>query len=84
MEIRLAQKDDIEKIRNLIAKRIEWMNEVGIKHWNEFDYLNIYSYEYFESMIENEFFYVAEDDLKNVVGAIGLLENKFLPKSIIA
>ena len=74
MEIRLAKKEDIEKIRTLIENRIEWMNEVGIKHWNEFDYLNIYSYEYFESMIENKSFYIAEDDLKNVVGDIGLLE----------
>lgn len=74
MEIRLAKKEDIDIIRTLIANRIDWMNEVGIRHWNEYDYLNIFSYEYFEEMINKEYFYVAIDDKNKVIGAIGVLD----------
>lgn len=73
MQIRLAQIEDIEKIRDLIDKRIDWMNKNNIKQWNLYDYLTIYSYEYFKNEIKKENFYVATKD-NVIVGAIGLFE----------
>ena len=72
MGIRIAKIEDIEKIRSLIAKRIEWMNKNNIEHWNQFDYLNIYPYDYFEKEVKKGNFHVAIKD-NIVVGAILLV-----------
>lgn len=73
MEIRLAKIEDVERIRELIAERIDWMNKNGIKQWNQFNYLDIFSYEYFKAIVEQEHFYVATKG-NIVVGAVALLE----------
>lgn len=57
-----AKIDDIHQIRNLIRKRIDWMNEVGIDQWNKTFYLERYPYDYFVDNIE--YFYVARIENK--------------------
>lgn len=73
MQIRLAKVEDLEKIMNIINKRIDWMNKNNIKQWNVHGYLDVYTYEYFEEKIRKEHFYVATKD-NVIVGAVALFE----------
>ena len=50
--------DDIYQIRDLIRKRINWMDEVGIDQWNNTLYLERYPYDYFVDNID--YFYIAK------------------------
>lgn len=38
---KLADKALLDKIYNLYEKRIEWMDEVGIKQWNTTNYMRL-------------------------------------------
>lgn len=59
------KEDDIHQIRELIRKRIVWMDEVGINQWNKTSYLERYPYDYFIDNID--YFYVAKAD-NEIVG----------------
>lgn len=71
MQIRLAEKKDVADVIRLIEKRIAWMDEIGVYHWNKTNYLTVYPKEYFEELTYKKYMYVAEKD-GSVVGAIVL------------
>lgn len=71
MQIRLAEKKDVCNVIRLIEKRIAWMDEIGVYHWNKTNYLTVYPKEYFEALTDKKYMYVAEND-GVIVGAIVL------------
>lgn len=63
----------LNNIYNLYVKRIEWMEENGIKAWNVRNYLETYPKEYFLKQIQKERLYILTDNNK-IIGALVLLE----------
>lgn len=61
-KFRPALPSDIEEIFSLIAKRVYWMDEVGIQQWNATDYLTVYPREYYLSCQNNGELYLYEDN----------------------
>ena len=68
---RQASEKDIEAIRALIQKRIEWMDQVGIHQWNETEYLDVYDIPYFKRNISYFYLAMQKDEL---VGVAALYE----------
>ena len=48
MNIRKAGPEDVGPILDLIRRRIRWMDEIGLDHWNKVDYFGIYPERYYE------------------------------------
>jgi ribosomal protein S18 acetylase RimI-like enzyme len=66
---------DVEEIYLLIKKRINWMDDNGIKQWNKTNYLSSYPKGYFEEKAKSGQLYVMKDKGSDkVVGAVVLLE----------
>ena len=59
-QFRPALESDIEAIFSLIAKRVYWMDEVGIRQWNVTDYLTVYPREYYLRHQQNGDLYLCE------------------------
>ena len=62
MNIRLAERRDVDAIRALLSERIAWMDAVGIDQWNRTGYLERYPAEYFFSVIDGKELFAAEDE----------------------
>lgn len=45
---RPAKAEDIDAVFTLFEKRVNWMNEEGIRQWNVTDYLNVYPKSYYQ------------------------------------
>jgi GNAT superfamily N-acetyltransferase len=66
---------DIDRVLELVQKRIKWMDEHDISQWNKTNYLECYPRMYFEEMVSDGRFYVLRDIASNnVVGAVTLLD----------
>ena len=74
---KLADKALLDKIYNLYEKRIEWMDEVGIKQWNTTNYNEAYPKSYYRNQIESNNLYVLLNDSFEVLGAIVLTEDDY-------
>lgn len=74
---KLADKALLDKIYNLYEKRIEWMDEVGIKQWNTTNYNEAYPKSYYRNQIESNNLYVLLNDSFEVLGAIILTEDDY-------
>ncbi len=73
MEFKLASKNMLNDIYKLYVKRIEWMEQTGIKAWNVRNYLETYPREYFSKQIDKGRLYVLTNKNK-VIGSLVLLE----------
>ena len=62
MEFEKAGGNDYKVSYHLIEKRIEWMNIKGIRHWNVYDYLNVYPLSHYQSLQEKGELFVLKDD----------------------
>ena len=72
----LANLADVPAAYALIAKRVNWMEENGIKQWNTTDYLNVYPLPYFESHQKHGRLYkMSEEASGKLVGVMVLLDN---------
>ncbi len=72
MNIRKAVPEDVGAILDLIRRRIHWMDEVGLDHWNRVDYFGIYPERYYEENIAS--FLVAEQPGR-LIGALALYDH---------
>ena len=48
---REATMADVDAVMNLVARRIDWMNAVGLHQWNDTDYFGRYPRSYWETNI---------------------------------
>lgn len=71
-EFRKANIEDIDLIIELIQKRIDWMDEVGIKQWNTTNYMECYPRSHFVDIL-NDLYVVTKD--KEIICAGTLYES---------
>ena len=71
MEFRQAMSGDAEAIFQLIVRRVEWMEQKGLRQWNQNGYLEAYPLDYFQQHIGD--FWVAIQG-KRIVAAAALLD----------
>ena len=65
-----ANTNDAEKFFALIKKRICWMDEVGIKHWNVLNYTEVYPLEHYIEHAEKGRLWVLTEDDRVLGGAV--------------
>ena len=65
-----VQEHELTKVINIIKKRIEWMDEKGLKQWNDGDYLEYYSPEYFLNKIQSKEM-LAMKEHEKIIGIVG-------------
>ena len=75
MTIVLATSEDINGIVDLIQKRIDWMDQTGINHWNKSDYLKTFSLSYFDSVIKNKNLFQVLDFNDELIGGFTLFQS---------
>lgn len=61
-QLMVASKSDLEIVFQLIEQRIEWMNRVGIKQWNETNYCEVYPKTYYERLMRQGRLYVLKSN----------------------
>lgn len=69
---RRAAMEDLQDYLQLVKERIDWMNRVGIRQWNQTDYLGRYPESYFAHLIGQGEMYLlcAEDGRVCAAGAL--------------
>lgn len=71
----LARTTELEEIFALIDRRIQWMDEVGIRQWNVTDYWGVYPREHYIQQLQQNRLYVLRRITDNtVVGTAVLYE----------
>lgn len=69
-----AKPEEVEKAFDLYRKRVQWMDEVGIKHWNVYDYLSLYPISYFKWQQRHGYlFLLLKDD--SLIGSVVLRDH---------
>lgn len=66
-----AQFNNIPEAYSIIEKRVQWMENKGIRQWNTTDYLNTYPIAYFEAQQKAGNLYIAKDAVSDKV--LGLM-----------
>lgn len=66
-----AQINNIPEAYSIIEKRVQWMENKGIRQWNTTDYLNTYPIAYFEAHQKAGNLYIAKDAVSDKV--LGLM-----------
>ena len=61
-QLKKGTKDSAAVIFALIEKRIHWMDERGISHWNDDDYLSLYPLDYFIRQAAAGHLWLLEDE----------------------
>ena len=69
-----AKREEIDPVMNLIRKRVEWMDEKGIRQWNVTDYLSVYPRSLFEDYVRKGWLYVLKDESGAIKAAAALLD----------
>ncbi len=70
---RKAEASEIGEIFALFEKRVRWMDENGIRHWNVLGYLEAYPAAYYAERQRAGTLYVLTDPAGAVAGAVVLL-----------
>lgn len=70
---RLAGPSDIDAVFQLYKKRIQWMDEKGIRQWNVTGYLDAYPIDYYRTQQFIGNLYVLEEN-STIIGAVVLLQ----------
>lgn len=70
---RLAEPSDIDAVFQLYKKRIQWMDEKGIRQWNVTGYLDAYPIDYYRTQQSLGKLYVLEEN-STIIGAVVLLQ----------
>ena len=70
---RLAEHSDVNTVFQLYKKRIQWMNENGIRQWNVTGYLDVYPVDYYPRHQTLGNLYVLEEN-NSIIGAVVLLQ----------
>ncbi|MDO4829558.1 MAG: hypothetical protein Q4B19_09290, partial [Clostridia bacterium] len=52
--LRSARPEEVDEVFSLYEKRVRWMDEKGIRQWNDTDYLNAYPADYYREMREKD------------------------------
>ncbi len=74
-KLMVAEFDDIPRLYEIIKKRINWMEEKGLRQWNTTYYLNVYPPSYFEEHQKNNRLYKMCNE-KGEIAAIMVLLDK--------
>ena len=61
--LRSARPEEVDEVFSLYEKRVRWMDEKGIRQWNDTDYLNAYPADYYREMRAKDCLYVLTDVL---------------------
>jgi|GEM_PF-88023 len=68
-----AKPEDIQEIYSIVKKRVQWMEDKGIRQWNTTDYLNTYPPAYFIAHQKAGNLYVAKDHTNDEVMGLMVL-----------
>ena len=72
-EMRQAEETQVLQFIQVIQERINWMERQGMNQWNDEEYLDIYSEEYFRAQARaGHLFFLMKAG--NVMGVAALLE----------
>ena len=71
----MATETDVNDFVSLIDKRIEWMEQNGIKQWNLFGYKQRYFFAYFKREADLGHMYVLKDNDSRIIAGAVLLES---------
>ena len=69
---RKGRRDDVERVFALIEKRIRWMDEKGIRHWNTQGYTKVYPLSHYAEQQRQGNLFVLEDAAGDLAGAVVL------------
>lgn len=70
---RLAECSDVDAVFQLYKNRIRWMNEKGIRQWNETGYLDAYPIDYYmKQQALGNLYVLVENNV--IIGAVVLLQ----------
>ncbi len=72
--LQLADESVLDDVFQLILRRIQWMDTVGIRQWNVTNYTDAYPQRYYSQKIREGQLYVLTEKGK-VIGAVVLLES---------
>ena len=70
-----AGEEWIDPVIELIRKRVEWMDEAGIRQWNTTAYLSVYPRSCFEAYVRKGWLYVLKDEEGRLAAAAALFEH---------
>ena len=69
-----AAAADIPAVCELIQKRIEWMDAVGIEQWNKVNYWGVYPTSYFEEKVRaGELWVLRREGEERIIGSVVLI-----------
>lgn len=71
-EMRQAEETQIPEFIQVIQERIDWMESRGMKQWNDEEYLDFYSEEYFRAQARAGLFFLIKEG--KAAGVTALLE----------
>ena len=71
---RKINREEIPQMFSLILRRIEWMDENGIKQWNVRNYADVYPIEYYYEQYEKDVIFALIDENETLVCAAILQE----------
>ena len=63
---RVAEREDVKVLLEIIQERIDWMDEQGIRQWNCTHYFDCYPRDYFEAGVDQGSFYLLEEQGRTV------------------
>ncbi len=71
---REIRKDELSSMFSLILDRMKWMDDVGIKQWNETEYDKVYPLSYYEECRQLGEIFVLVDKTSGELCAVGALK----------
>lgn len=70
-----AAASDADTVVAIIQKRLDWMDAVGIRHWNVHNYLSVYPAAYFAALAEEGKLWLLISEGKAIAAVVLLTED---------
>lgn len=68
------KEHELSNVIDIISQRIQWMDEKGMKQWNQGDYLSFYSSDYFLKHLQKQEILGMKDD-GQIIGIVGFFHD---------
>lgn len=72
-EMKQTEESQIPEFIQILQERIDWMDQIGLKQWNDEEYLDVYSEEYFRAQARSGCLFFLMKDGKTA-GVAALME----------
>ena len=68
------KEHELSNVIDIISQRIQWMDEKGMKQWNQGDYLSFYSSDYFLKHLQKQEILGMKED-GQIIGIVGFFHD---------